>query len=131
MAWSPETGNLRSFRLCFRLQPGGVMLQKKVHAVVLAAMVSIATVAVSAEAQRGQRVGGQRGAAAAGGPNYGSAAVEGTAQIKPDLYFVYGGGANTVIRVTPEGLIVADTKNPGAEISAALLAQIKTISTQP
>ena len=34
-------------------------------------------------------------------------------QLKPDLYMITGGGANTLIRVTSEGLIVVDTKNPG------------------
>ena len=28
---------------------------------------------------------------------------------------ITGGGANTLIRVTPEGLILVDTKNPGEE----------------
>jgi glyoxylase-like metal-dependent hydrolase (beta-lactamase superfamily II) len=57
--------------------------------------------------------------------------VEKIAQLKPDLYYVAGGGANSVIRVTPEGLILIDTKNPGAEIAAALVEQIKSVSSLP
>src|SRR3954452_20019475 len=41
--------------------------------------------------------------------------IEKIRQLKPNLYMVTGGGANTLIRVTPEGLIVVDTKNPGDE----------------
>ncbi len=57
--------------------------------------------------------------------------VEKIVQLKPDLYYVAGGGANSVIRVTPEGLILIDTKNPGAEISTALVEQIKSVSSLP
>ena len=63
--------------------------------------------------------------------DYNSAEVEGTIEIRPDLYFVYGGGANAVVRVTPEGLILVDTKNPNPEISAALLREIRAISDLP
>jgi cyclase len=123
--------DLSAYASCFK--SGGVLLNKKVYALALAATVYIAGAgpgfAASAQAQRGQR--GGAAAAPAGGPNYGSAAVEGRAQIKPDLHFVYGGGANTVILVTPEGLIVADTKNPSAEISAALMTHVKAISPLP
>jgi glyoxylase-like metal-dependent hydrolase (beta-lactamase superfamily II) len=84
--------------------------------VVLALFTSLA--ANPAKAQRG-------GAGAAPDP------VEKIVQIKPDLYYVPGAGANAVIRVTPEGLIVIDTKNPGGEIAAALVAQIKSISSLP
>jgi glyoxylase-like metal-dependent hydrolase (beta-lactamase superfamily II) len=57
--------------------------------------------------------------------------VEKAVQLKPDLYYVPGAGANAVIRVTPEGLILIDTKNPSPEIAGALVAQIKTISNLP
>jgi glyoxylase-like metal-dependent hydrolase (beta-lactamase superfamily II) len=68
--------------------------------------------------------GGGRGAAPAD-------PVEKAIQLKPDLYYVPGGGANSVIRVTPDGLILIDTKNPGTEIANALIEQIKTISPLP
>src|SRR6185436_8556938 len=57
--------------------------------------------------------------------------VEKAIQLKLDLYYVPGGGANSVIRVTPEGLILIDTKNPGTEIAAALIEQIKSVSNLP
>jgi cyclase len=94
------------------------MLQKTVLTLVLALMVPIGTGAVSAEARQAE-------------PNYNSATVGEIIQIKPDLYFVPGGGANAVIRVTPEGLILVDTKNPDPEIAAALIEQIRTVSTAP
>ena len=49
----------------------------------------------------------------------------------PNLWFIADEGANSVVEVTPEGLILADTKNPGAEIEAALIAEIKSISPMP
>jgi len=52
-------------------------------------------------------------------------------QLKPGLFLVTGGGANTLIRVTPEGLIVVDTKNPGDEQYNGLLTQIKAVSPLP
>jgi glyoxylase-like metal-dependent hydrolase (beta-lactamase superfamily II) len=57
--------------------------------------------------------------------------VEAIVQLKPDLYYVPGAGANAVIRVTPDGLILIDTKNPSPEIAAALVAQIGSVSTLP
>jgi len=44
---------------------------------------------------------------------------------------VTGGGANTLIRVTPDGLIVVDTKNPGDENFNRLMEEIKSVSTLP
>jgi glyoxylase-like metal-dependent hydrolase (beta-lactamase superfamily II) len=52
-------------------------------------------------------------------------------QLKPGLFLVTGAGANTMIRVTTEGLIVVDTKNPGDEQYNGLLAQIKAVSPLP
>ena len=47
--------------------------------------------------------------------------VEEIRPLKADLYVITGGGANTLVRVTPEGLIVVDTKStlrPAAWASA-------------
>jgi len=55
-------------------------------------------------------------------------------QLKPGFFLITGAGANTAVRVTPEGLIVVDTKNPSTEannIFAALNAQLKAISPLP
>jgi glyoxylase-like metal-dependent hydrolase (beta-lactamase superfamily II) len=52
-------------------------------------------------------------------------------ELKPGLFLITGAGANTLVRVTTEGLIVVDTKNPGDEQANGLLMQIKTISPLP
>src|SRR3989454_11116056 len=108
-------------------------MQKKTFVVALA-MVALATVVGTAQAPEaaGQRGGGAgRGGGAAGGRGANADPVEKIRQLKPDLYLVTGGGANTIIRVTPEGLIVADTKNPGDQIANDLIAQIRSVSNLP
>ena len=52
-------------------------------------------------------------------------------ELKPGLFLVTGAGANTMVRVTTDGLIVADTKNPGDDQYNGLLAAIKAISPLP
>ena len=76
-----------------------------------------ATVLGHAQAPPGQGRGGQT--------------VEKIRTLKPNLYMVTGGGANTLIRVTPDGLIVVDTKNPGDENYNRLMDEIKSVSTLP
>jgi glyoxylase-like metal-dependent hydrolase (beta-lactamase superfamily II) len=97
----------------------------------LAFVVASGLAAVPARAQRGGG-GGAPGGGAQGGR--GAAApdpVEKIQQIKPNFYWVAGGGANSVVLVTPEGIILADTKNPGDEIANALAEQIKSVSPLP
>ena len=76
----------------------------------------------------GDRAGGQRG----GGPGGGA---QNTAQmivpIKPGLYMVTGAGANTMVRVTDEGILVVDAKQIGEGIYDNLMAQIRTVSDRP
>ena len=57
--------------------------------------------------------------------------VEKIRQLKPNLYLVTGGGANTLIRVTTDGLIVVDTKNPGDENYRRLMEEIASVSNLP
>lgn len=108
----------------------------KTLVLVAAAAISFVSTVLPSSAQD-QRGGAGRGAAGGdaaqgrGGRGGAPDPVEKAVQIKPDLYYVPGAGANAVIRVTPDGLIVIDTKNPGPEIAAALVAQIKTISNLP
>ena len=52
-------------------------------------------------------------------------------QLKPGLFLITGAGANTMVRVTTEGLIVVDTKNPGDEQYNGLITQIKAVSPLP
>ena len=92
------------------------MLQKLMFVLLIVAALSLAMI--------GPAAGGQRGAAA---PDPVKTAI----QIKPNLWYIADGGANSVVEVTPEGLILGDTKNPGAEIEAAFIAEIKSISPLP
>jgi glyoxylase-like metal-dependent hydrolase (beta-lactamase superfamily II) len=64
------------------------------------------------------------------GPAAGQA-VEKIRELKPNLYLITGGGANTLVRVTPEGLIVVDTKNPGDAQYTRVMEEIGSVSKQP
>jgi hypothetical protein len=44
---------------------------------------------------------------------------------------VTGGGANTLVRVTPAGVIVVDTKNPGENRYDRMMEEIKSVTDQP
>ena len=57
--------------------------------------------------------------------------VEKIRLLKPNLYMITGGGANTLVRVTPDGLIVVDTKNPGGDNFARVMEEIKSVSPLP
>ena len=78
-------------------------------------------------AQAPQGGGGGRGGR---GPAAGQT-VEKIRLLKPNLYMITGGGANTLVRVTPEGVIVVDTKNPGDENYNRVMEEIKSVSTLP
>jgi cyclase len=65
-----------------------------------------------------------------GGPKAGQT-VEKIRLLKPNLYMITGGGANTLIRVTPEGLILVDTKNPGDENFNRVMEEIRSVSPLP
>jgi glyoxylase-like metal-dependent hydrolase (beta-lactamase superfamily II) len=91
--------------------------------VVLAAGFCIAVAALSAQGPQG---GGRGGRGAAAGQT-----VEKIRQLKPDLYMITGGGANTLVRVTPEGLIVVDTKNPGDDNYNRVMEEIRSVSSLP
>src|SRR5437773_9803366 len=89
--------------------------------------VILAVASLSAFAQRG----GGRGAAA-------GQTVEKIKMLKPNLYEISGGGANTLIRVTDQGLIIIDTKNPPNPPTAPesenfnrLMEEIKSVTNQP
>src|ERR1043165_3677887 len=85
-----------------------------------AAVAILCALNMSAYAQRG----GGRGAAA-------GQTVEKIKMLKPNLYEITGGGANTLIRVTNQGLIVVDTKNPSDENFNRLMEEIKSVTAQP
>jgi cyclase len=69
-----------------------------------------------------------------GGPGRGAAAgqtVEKIRELKPNLYMIAGAGANTLARVTPEGVIVVDTKLASEETYARLMEEIASVSKLP
>jgi len=87
---------------------------------------ALVALAPAAFAQRG----GGRGAA--------GQTVEKIKMLKPNLYEITGGGANTLIRVTNQGLIVVDTKNPPNPPTAAesdnynrVMEEIRSVTNQP
>ena len=51
--------------------------------------------------------------------------------VKPGLYVVPGGGANSIVRVTSDGVILVDTKLPGEANYNALMEQIRSVTKQP
>jgi cyclase len=85
----------------------------------------LAAVIFSVAALSAQAPGGGRGATKAG------QTVEKIRTLKPNLYMIAGGGANTLVRVTPDGLIVVDTKNPGGDNYDRVMEEIKTVSNLP
>ena len=89
---------------------------------------------------RGQ--GGGEGRGQGGGPGGGAGQGQGRGQapppapmaikqVKPGLYMVTGFGGNSTVRVTPQGVILVDTKNLGDGPYNDLVAQIKTVTDQP
>jgi len=97
------------------------MIRRPIFALAIAVMISV--VVTPAGAQRG--AGGGRGGPAAG------QTVEKIKMLKPNLYEITGGGANTLVRVTNQGLIVVDTKNPSDENFNRLMEEIKSVTDQP
>jgi cyclase len=51
--------------------------------------------------------------------------------IKPALYMVTGAGANSLIRITNDGVILVDGKLPGDQNYSGLIDQIKTVTDKP
>jgi cyclase len=94
------------------------------RSLVVAALVvvaSIAGTAAQAPAQ-GQPPGAGRG---------GGQPVQPIRMVKPGLYVVPGGGSNSIVRLTPDGVILVDTKMPGDANYTALMQQIRTVTPLP
>ncbi|MEI9815220.1 MAG: MBL fold metallo-hydrolase [Acidobacteriota bacterium] len=66
-----------------------------------------------------------------GGKGKAGQTVEKIRTLKPNLYMITGGGANTLVRVTPEGIIVVDTKNPGDVNFDRVMEEIRSVSVAP
>jgi len=100
------------------------MRKKELLGVVLMFAAGLVTTGLLAQAPPGGGRGGKGGAKA-------GATVEKIRLLKPNLYLITGGGANTLVRVTPEGLILVDTKNPGDENYNRVMEEIKSVSDLP
>jgi glyoxylase-like metal-dependent hydrolase (beta-lactamase superfamily II) len=66
-----------------------------------------------------------------GGGRGGGQPVQPIQMLKPGLYLVPGGGANSLVRVTNEGVILVDTKLPGEANYNVLMEQIRSVTPQP
>ena len=51
--------------------------------------------------------------------------------VKPGLYLVTGAGANSLVRVTNDGVILVDGKLPGDQNYSGLIDQIKAVTDKP
>jgi hypothetical protein len=96
------------------------MLRSHAFRTVLIASIYFATATIGFVQQTPQGAGrGGRGAA--------GQTVEKIRQLKPDLYLITGGGANTLVRVTKEGLITRASEAIKAGATRESLAtQVKT-----
>lgn len=91
--------------------------------VLTAAIVAAAGAGSLAQAPaQGQPQGAGRG---------GGQPVQAIQLVKPGLYVVPGGGSNSIVRVTPDGVILVDTKMPGEANYTALMQQIRTVTPLP
>jgi cyclase len=88
---------------------------------VIVAAVSLAS-SIALPAQQAPAQGRGRG---------GGQPVQAIQMIKPGLYVVPGGGSNSIVRVTSEGVILVDTKLPGQANYDGLMAQIKSVTSLP
>jgi cyclase len=93
------------------------MLKNLSFGLALAALLGMGPFSLAAQGRRGGR----------GAPD----PIEKARMLKPNLYLITGGGANTLVRVTSQGLIIVDTKNPGGDRGARLLEEIKAVSDLP
>jgi glyoxylase-like metal-dependent hydrolase (beta-lactamase superfamily II) len=88
----------------------------------LVILVLLASVVVPAAAQQPAAPGRGRG---------GGQPVQPIQMVKPGLYVVPGGGSNSIVRVTNDGVILVDTKLPGEANYNALMEQIRSVTMQP
>ena len=91
-------------------------------AALTAASVSVAVIAQAP--QPAAPAGGQ-------GRGRGGQGVQPIQQVKPGLYMVAGAGANSLVRVTNDGVILVDGKLAGDQNYNGLIDQIKTVTDKP
>jgi glyoxylase-like metal-dependent hydrolase (beta-lactamase superfamily II) len=88
-------------------------------------------VAVAVVASIGSLMAGTAAQAPQAQGRGGGQPVQAIQMVKPGLYVVPGGGSNSIVRVTPDGVILVDTKMPGEANYAGLLEQIRTVTPLP
>ena len=98
--------------------PGGYVVRLGVGC----ALILAAVAGLSGQAPQGGGRGGRGGA---------GQTVDKIRPLKPGLFLITGGGANTLVRVTSEGLVVIDTKNPGDENYSRVMEEIRSVSNLP
>jgi hypothetical protein len=87
--------------------------------------VGVCIVASSIQAQQAPPRGG------GGGRGGAQNTTQTIVQVKPGLYMVTGAGANSMVRVTNDGIVVVDTKQLGDMYYNGLIEQIRTVSDKP
>ena len=94
----------------------------RAHLIAIALALAVAVATAAPQAPPASPQGAGRG---------GGQPVQPIRMLKPNLYVVPGGGANSIVRVTSEGVILVDTKLPGEANYNGLIEQIKTVTPQP
>lgn len=92
---------------------------------------ALSVIGLTAAALLAQGPPGGRGGR--GGPKAG-ATVEKIRTLKPGLFLITGGGANTLVRVAGDALILVDTKNPADQTEdhyARMMEEIHSVSNLP
>jgi cyclase len=98
-----------------------IMLSLTPAAAILAAAAFMASAQAPPQGKEGGKGGG-------GGK---AAAPQTIREIKPGLYQVTGAGGNATVRVTPDGLIIGDTKNRGDNFFNEMMTLVRTVSQAP
>src|SRR5215216_6751449 len=108
------------------IRPSGGPMSRSRLFIYCALILAISVAAASAQAPQAPPGAGRGGRAGGAGQT-----VEKIRMLKPNLYMITGGGANTLVRVTSDGLIVVDTKNPGDENYNRVMEEIRSVSQAP
>jgi glyoxylase-like metal-dependent hydrolase (beta-lactamase superfamily II) len=88
----------------------------------IALTVVLLTALITIEAQQPPAQGRGRG---------GGQPVQPIQMVKAGLYVVPGGGSNSIVRVTSDGVILVDTKLPGEANYNGLMDQIRSVTMEP
>jgi len=99
-------------------------MKKRVCSTLVLAGVVVAMAVQTGLAQQGPPAAGGRGAR-------GGNAAMATVSLKPGLSMVTGGGANSLVRVTDDGIVVVNVKSLSQANYDAFMAQIRMLSDKP